>query len=64
VIALADELAGAAAIVTRKTARTPVAIVRGRQSGRVRVGPDAGARGRPRIVRCASLNVSHSSYAW
>jgi coenzyme F420-0:L-glutamate ligase/coenzyme F420-1:gamma-L-glutamate ligase len=29
VIALADELAGAAEIVTRKTARTPVAIVRG-----------------------------------
>ena len=28
-IALADELAGAAEIVTRKTARTPVAIVRG-----------------------------------
>jgi coenzyme F420-0:L-glutamate ligase / coenzyme F420-1:gamma-L-glutamate ligase len=29
VMALADELAGAAEIVTRKTARTPVAIVRG-----------------------------------
>ena len=29
VIALADELAGAAEIVTRKTGRTPVAIVRG-----------------------------------
>lgn len=29
VIALADELAGAAEIVMRKTARTPVAIVRG-----------------------------------
>jgi len=29
VIALADELAGAAEIVTRKSAGTPVAIVRG-----------------------------------
>ena len=50
VIALADELAGAAEIVTRKSAGTPVAIVRGAAEW---AGdgqrPDAGARRRAAI---------------